>query len=122
MSSLVCGEPKFEHSTLDTSLNPMLLVEVLSSSTEPHDRGVKARGTRLIDSLSEYLLIAENECRIEQTTRQPNNRWLLSDIRSAEEMIQLESINCELAVIDLYDKVPDIRAASNETSGHKRNS
>ena len=102
---VVCGTPQFEDSDLDTLLNPTLVIEVLSQSTEFRDRGVKAQGYRLIDSLAAYLLIAQDRCRIEQYIRQADNHWLLVDFRALEETVDLVSMHCTLAIQDIYDRV-----------------
>jgi Uma2 family endonuclease len=102
---VVCGTPQFEDSDLDTLLNPTLVIEVLSQSTEFRDRGVKAQGYRLIDSLTEYLLIAQDRCRIEQYTRQADNQWLLVDFYTLEETVNLVSTRCTLLLQDVYDRV-----------------
>jgi len=102
---VVCGTPQFEDSDLDTLLNPTLVIEVLSQSTEFRDGGVKAQGYRLIDSLAEYLLIAQDRCRIEQYIRQTDNQWLLVDFRALVEAVNLISVQCTLAIQDVYDRV-----------------
>jgi Uma2 family endonuclease len=102
---VVCGSPQFEDSDLDTLLNPTLVIEVLSQSTEFRDRGVKAQGYRLRDSLAEYLLIAQDRCRIEQYVRQTDNQWLLADFRAPDETVNLVSLRCALSVQDIYDRV-----------------
>ena len=102
---VVCGSPQFEDGDLDTLLNPTLVIEVLSQSTEFRDRGVKAQGYRLRDSLAEYLLIAQDRCRIEQYVRQTDNQWLLVDFRALDETINLVSLHCALAIQDVYDRV-----------------
>jgi Uma2 family endonuclease len=102
---VVCGEPVFEDDTFDTLLNPTVLIEVLSPSTESLDRGSKAQGFRLIESLSEYVLIAQDKVRIEHYIRQLDDRWVLIDIRFPEQIIQLASIHCQLAVREVYERV-----------------
>jgi Uma2 family endonuclease len=102
----VCGERKFEDKqVLDTLLNPTLIVEVLSSSTENFDRGEKFRRYRTIESLMEYLLIAQDKCHIEHYTRQPDNQWLLSERQRLDDEILLSSINCRLLLSDVYENV-----------------
>src|SRR5947207_2358678 len=102
---VVCGEPQFEDDYVDTLLNPTLIVEVLSESTELYDRGKKSGFYRTIESLAEYLLVAQDECRVEQYLKQPDGRWLLSDYRSPEDVVELSSIQCSLALKEVYDKV-----------------
>jgi Uma2 family endonuclease len=104
-AAVVCDEPKFEDDYLDTLLNPTLIIEVLSESTEGYDRGKKFGFYRTIPSLAEYLLIAQDEQRIEQYTKQPDGRWLLSEYHSTEDVAELASIQCQLALTEVYDKV-----------------
>src|SRR5436190_16681809 len=66
----VCGEPAFEDAHVDTLTNPQLIIEVLSDSTESYDRGKKFAHYRTIDSLREYVLVSQTECRIERFLRQ----------------------------------------------------
>src|SRR5436853_6974426 len=73
--AVVCGEPQFEDKEVDTLLNPTLLVEVLSQSTERYDRISKTSYYRTIDSLQEHLLVAQHEVRVEQYLRQPDGQW-----------------------------------------------
>jgi Uma2 family endonuclease len=102
---VVCGEPQFEDSYFDTLLNPTLVVEVLSKSTESYNRLAKSAYYRTIESLTEYLLVAQEEYRVEQYVKQADGRWLLSDVRALESVIELKSIDCSLALGDLYDRV-----------------
>lgn len=102
---VVCGEAKFEDEHVDTLLNPTVLVEVLSPSTASYDRTRKFGYYRTIESLAEYLLVAQDEYKVEQYARQPDNRWLLSDISSLEGVVNLDSIQCVLSLADIYDKV-----------------
>ncbi|MCA1614338.1 MAG: Uma2 family endonuclease [Acidobacteria bacterium] len=102
---VVCGEPRFEDDHLDTLLNPTLIVEVLSNSTELYDRGKKFGFYRTVESLSDYVLVAQDEHRIEHYAKQPDGRWLLAEYSSQEDVIELESIQCRLALGEVYDKV-----------------
>src|SRR5947199_6445650 len=77
--SVICGPLQFAEGTNDTVLNPTVLVEVLSNSTEAYDRGKKFEHYRQILSLKEYLLVSQKEARIEQFIRQANGRWLLNE-------------------------------------------
>lgn len=103
--SVVCGEGQFEDRFLDSLLNPTLLVEVLSPTTEAYDRGKKFEHYRSIPSLSEYLLIAQDEPRVEQYLRQDGNRWLLTAITGLEATLALPSIQCELALAEIYARI-----------------
>jgi Uma2 family endonuclease len=104
--SVVCDPPKFadgEH--VDTLLNPMLIVEVLSPSTEMYDRGKKFQKYRTLDSFREYILIAQDEYRIETFLRAEDGRWILSEVTGADAEISLTTIGCTLRLADVYDKV-----------------
>jgi len=102
---VVCGDPQFEDEYVDTLLNPTVIIEVLSQSTELYDRGRKFGFYRSIESLAEYLLVAQEEYKVEQYVKQADGRWLLTDYRSLEDMIELPSIQCNLAMREIYDKV-----------------
>lgn len=102
---VVCDEPQLEDDYSDTLLNPTLVVEVLSKSTESYNRLAKSAYYRTIESLAEYLLVAQEEYRVEQYVKQADGRWLLSDVRSLESVIELKSIGCSLTLRDLYDRI-----------------
>jgi Uma2 family endonuclease len=102
---VVCGEPKFEDAYVDTLLNPTLIVEVISRSTETYDRGRKFLYHRTIDSLAEYLMVEQDEYRLEQYVKQADGRWLLSEETSLEGAIDLASVECRLALSEVYERV-----------------
>ena len=101
----VYGKPQFEDNEQDVLLNPTLIVEVLSPSTEGYDRGTKFEHYRTIDSLSDYLLVAQDKIHVEHYVRQSDRSWLFSEFKSAEDKIQMESIGGELLVAEIYEKV-----------------
>ncbi|MBC7813841.1 MAG: Uma2 family endonuclease [Burkholderiales bacterium] len=102
---VVCGEAAFEDQQVDTLLNPTVIVEVLSSSTESFDRGTKSQHYRALDSLQEYLLISQNTAHIEHYARRADGQWLLSDAVGLEAVVELRSVDCRLALADVYVKV-----------------
>lgn len=102
---VVCNEPKFEDDYFDTLLNPTLIVEILSPSTASYDRTKKFGHYRKIETLAEYLLVAQDEHKIEQYVKQPDGHWLLSDIASLSAQVELASIECTLRLADVYAKV-----------------
>jgi Uma2 family endonuclease len=102
---VVCGKEQFEDTHLDTLLNPTLIIEVLSDSTEAYDRGRKFEHYRKLESLAEYVLIAQHRPHIESYRRQPDQHWLLTESAGLESAFRLESIDCELALAEIYDKV-----------------
>ncbi|NTW49895.1 MAG: Uma2 family endonuclease [Chlorobiales bacterium] len=101
----VCGEPKFEDNVQDTLLNPTVIFEVLSESTERYDRGKKFEHYRQIESLKEYILVAQDRLSVEQFVRQPNGKWLLSEAHRKDETIDLLSVQAKLSLEEIYDKV-----------------
>lgn len=103
--AVVCGEPRFDGSELDTLLNPTLLIEVLSPSTEGYDRGKKFAHYRTLESLREYVLVAQEEVRVELFTRREDGHWLLSEAGQLDETIPLAAIGCELRLADVYERV-----------------
>jgi Uma2 family endonuclease len=103
-ASVVCGEPQFDDD--DLLLNPILLVEVLSESTEGYDRGKKFEHYRRISSLCEYLLVAQDRCKIDQHIKQQDGRWvLLSEVSDLQDSIKLPSLNCEVSVAEIYYQI-----------------
>ena len=102
---VVCGEPQLEDEHLDTLLNPVLIVEVLSKSTARHDRAGKFSDYRSISSFAEYLLVAQDEYRVEHYAKRGDGCWLLTEYRAPEDVIELGSIRCSLPLKEIYDKV-----------------
>jgi Uma2 family endonuclease len=102
--SVVCGTPEFTGDTPDTLANPILIVEVLSPSTETYDRGTKFQHYRELDSLQEYLLIAQNSHRVEHYSRQQDDSWVLKDVVGIDAALELASIGCTLSLADVYEK------------------
>lgn len=103
--SVACDEPRFDDDHHDTLLNPRLIIEVLSPSTEAYDRGKKFSHYLTIDSLAEYLLVAQDRPRVEQYIRQPSDDWLWHGATELNESIRLPSIECELKLAEVYDRV-----------------
>ncbi|MDD1622061.1 MAG: Uma2 family endonuclease [Methylococcaceae bacterium] len=102
--AVVCGTPEFEDAQVDTLLNPTLLIEVLSPSTEAYDRGGKFSHYRKIASLREYLLVTQDQASIERYLRQ-GEVWILREAQGLEAAVSLESIDCQLSLREVYDKV-----------------
>jgi len=105
--AVACGEPELldaEDAEVDTLLNPTLILEVLSGTTETYDRGAKFEHYRTLASLAEYLLIAQDRVHIERFVRQGGGAWLLTETDRREEILELPSIGCALALADVYDR------------------
>jgi Uma2 family endonuclease len=99
------GGPEFEDEQADTLVNPVVLIEVLSPSTEAYDRGDKFASYRRIPSLREYLLVAQDQARIERYQRR-GDAWVLTEAERLDATVNLEAIGCTLALREVYDKVP----------------
>ena len=106
--TVVCGEPEFDDKQKDTLLNPTMIIEVLSESTEAYDRGKKFAHYRTLDSLAEYLIIAQDAVAIDRYVRQYDGRWLLTAYRGLQAVAMLEAIDCELPLAEVYDKVEEL--------------
>ena len=115
---VVCEEPRFADNVFDTLLNPIILVEVLSPSTEVYDRREKFAHYRQLPSLQEYVLVAQNQILVEHYRRQEiqgtppvtGTDWIFTDFQELAENLSLTSIDCELPLQEIYERVtfPDL--------------
>jgi Uma2 family endonuclease len=110
---VICGQPQFTDEVRDTIVNPTVIVEVLSSSTERYDRGMKFQNYRAIDTLQDYVLISQDHHHIECYTRQESGLWLLQEVDGIEEKIHIQSIECTLLLEAVYEKV-ELEQSSND--------
>ena len=95
------GRPQYEDEVKDILINPLIIVEVLSDSTEGFDRGDKFKSYRNIPSLKEYLLVSQNENCLEQFYKDENGRWQFGEIVTTGSL-KLKSIDIEIAIDDVY--------------------
>lgn len=102
---VTCGEEKFEDAELDTLLNPLVIFEVLSDSTEAYDRGKKFESYQKIEWLTDYLLVSQHARRVEQFTRGSGRDWVYTEDHEPGDAIRIRSIGCELRLEDVYLKV-----------------
>jgi len=102
---VICGDPQFADDQHDTLLNPALIVEVLSPSTEAYDRGFKFAQYRTLESLEEYALVSQTEPRVEVFRRQAAAHWLLSEAIGLEAVCDFESLDCAVPLAEIYAKV-----------------
>ena len=101
---VVCGEPLFHDTFQDVILNPKVIIEVLSPSTETYDRGEKFFSYRQLESLTDYLLIAQDKVRIEHYVRH-GKFWLLAEENDLAQSLHIEAIDCYLPLRDVYARV-----------------
>jgi Uma2 family endonuclease len=102
---VVCDPPQYGDTRHDTILNPALIIEVLSPTTEAYDRGFKFAQYRALESLQEYALVSQSEPRVEVFRRQSSGDWLLSESAGMDAVCRFDSVSCTIAVKDIYDKV-----------------
>lgn len=101
--SVVCGEPSFaEESGERVLLNPIAIVEVLSPTTEAYDRGKKFEHYQSIDSLKEYVLVAQDRVHVDRFTRQPDGGWLLTAVGSKGASIELPTLGGSIPLEEIY--------------------
>lgn len=100
--TVVCGEPQLEDDCFDTLLNPTVLFEVLSESTESYDRGAKFRQYRQIESLQEYVIVALDRPSVECYVKQLDGRWLLLEAFSLEQSVTFESLEVSIPLAEVY--------------------
>jgi Uma2 family endonuclease len=127
-ASALCGEPRLQESNSAILLNPSVIVEVLSPSTESYDRGEKYTHYRRIPSLREYVLIAQDRVRVERRMRgeDASAEWGLSSVEDLGAAVELPSICCTLALRDLYEHVdllprPALRALYEQPAQYAAN-
>ena len=82
-----------------------MIIEVLSPSTEAYDRGLKFERYRCIDSLRQYLLLAQDRVQADLYTRQEGGQWLLTSASRLEDFLELDSVGCRFSLAECYEKV-----------------
>lgn len=102
---VVCDEPRFEDSTLDILLNPTVVIEVLSKSTEGRDRGEKFSEYRANENVKEIIFVSQYRPRVEQYVRQANGEWIFHDVTDLTGAITLDSIGCTLSLAEIYERI-----------------
>ncbi len=105
--SALCGEPKFESfgANPPSLLNPQVIFEVLSPSTEAFDRGEKFRRYRRLDTLTDYVLVSVATMRVEHHHLQESGVWAYEDYNHPDNIVQLASVDCELPLGEIYERV-----------------
>ncbi len=100
-----CAKHEFQDGRRDLLLNPSLIVEVLSDSTEAYDRGGKFALYRQLPSLRDYLLVSQHQVQVDLYTRGEDDRWTLTDFSALSDRVPLTSVDCTLVLAQIYDKV-----------------
>lgn len=109
--SVCCGEPQYEDDQQDTLLNPLVVIEVLSPSTEKYDRVKNFEHYRSIPSLREFAVVASDRQVVEHYARQADAaHWLLTITQSSRNSVRFPALNREIQIAEIYSKV-DLPAA-----------
>lgn len=103
--SVVCGKPKFGTKSRDSHENPVLIVEVLSPTTEAYDRGGKFAEYKLIESLREYLLVSQAGVRVELFRKQPDGTWSAAIAEGLQAELRLDSVGVTMRLADIYEGI-----------------
>ncbi len=118
--SVVCGQPVIEEMQgIEMLVNPLLIVEVLSPSTENYDREAKFLAYQSIAGFQEYLLIAQHRPHVTQYIRQPDGRWLRADIEGLAATITLSSLDVALPLSEIYRMVDFEQSEKSLPTGEK---
>lgn len=99
---VVCDPPQFEDDEFDTLLNPGILIEVLSDSTEKDDRGLKFANYRQLPSMAEYVLVAQDKPLVERYVRQPGENWVLTIFDQPTDLFEFTTVPVQIALTEIY--------------------
>jgi len=102
---VACGEPRYEDTHIDTLLNPTVIFEVLSESTEKYDRGEKFAHYSRLETLREYVLVSQDKMRVEHFRRGEGEEWVYSAISDSNAVLHLPAIDCHIDLAAIYEKV-----------------
>jgi Uma2 family endonuclease len=103
---VVCGKPVYHDEYRDVLLNPQVIIEVLSPTTEAFDRGKKfQRYNTCLESLTDYVMVAQNRSAVDHYARQSEGRWLVKFATELNDTVTLTSIGCTLNLRDVYDRI-----------------
>lgn len=103
--SITCGKIDFVDGRDDTISNPVVIVEILSESTRDYDRGSKFKAYRKINSLKDYILVDQYSFYVEYFYKNENGKWVLDEYDDLNAVINIQSINLELSLDTIYDRV-----------------
>jgi Uma2 family endonuclease len=105
---VVCGKPLFDSDQKDNLVNPLLIVEVLSPSTQDYDRGKKFELYRTIESFQEYLIIHQDRRFVEHHSKQEDASWVLREYSGATASVAVPRLGIQLVLRDLYATALDV--------------
>jgi Uma2 family endonuclease len=102
---VVCGRIEYVKGRTDTITNPVVIFEVLSESTQAHDRGAKFELYRAIETLQDYVLVDQARVHVEYFHGLEDGRWLLTEFNDLEAVLMLESVGVEISLSRVYQRV-----------------
>lgn len=102
---VVCGQLEFAEGRTDTLTNPIVIVEVLSKSTQDYDRGAKFELYRAIETLQDYVLIDQARIHVEYFRKLEDGRWLLQEFNQLEAILRIEAVGVEIPLSRVYQRV-----------------
>jgi Uma2 family endonuclease len=103
--AVACGEAFFHDKHGDVLLNPVVIFEVLSRSTQTYDRGEKFERYKSIETLRDYVLVSQDRPHLEHFSLRPDGTWAHAEFDGAEAALTLDSVNCRVALADIYDRI-----------------
>jgi Uma2 family endonuclease len=116
---IVCESPQFEDQVMDTLLNPRVIVEVLSDSTEKYDRGLKFGHYRQLPALREYVMVAQDRPLVERFVRQNDDTWVLAAFSDLAQTFAFASVGVQVPLADIYRGVAFPEASSRGNPGER---
>ena len=102
---IVCGRPELTDENPDTLVNPKVVIEILSPSTEGYDHGAKFELYRRLSSVEEYVLISQSKPMVEVFMKQSEHSWSLTIFDGLQQLVRLQSVGIEFPLAELYDGV-----------------
>lgn len=103
--SIICGEPELADDPFDNVINPSVIIEILSKSTRNYDKGEKFTLYRDIDTLQEYILVDSEKIHIEKHIRNKDNSWQLTEFKSIENSLYINTVNMQIELRDIYESL-----------------
>lgn len=104
--TIVCGEPQFHDRKKDVLVNPRVIFEVLSPSTEIYDRTTKFQKYRMgNETLTDYVLVSQDKCFVEHFTKSAGGEWIYRSFGEIVDVLSIETIECDLSLQEIYDRV-----------------
>lgn len=104
--TIVCGEPQFHDTKKDVLTNPKVIFEVLSPSTADYDRAQKFLRYRMgNETLTDYILVSQEHCFVEHFVKQTDGNWLYRSLSEISDILRIETIDCEIGLEEIYDRV-----------------